>query len=291
MESIELKNESLKYADLVWKTLNHWYRELAEFTPNLVVGIIVFLFFLLTSKYLSRVSVKFFNRFFPEKQDAIVSLVGFFRFLILLSGTFISLEIMGLSGFLWKFIGSLGVAGVIAGVALKDLVSSIFSGMLVGIDKSFVVGDYVTIGGNSGTVQEIGFLTTKIINDEGKKVYIPNQLIFNSPFINVTASEQRRIIINYEIPADENISKAREIVINTIRSLEAIDKMDSLEVNFTDISQGNFTMQVKFWLKPGSQIAKSKSVALLNIKKELDNAGIHLTSPTSIVVNTPEQPK
>lgn len=76
---------------------------------------------------------------------------------------------MNFSGFLWKFIGSLGVAGVIAGVALKDLVSSIFSGMLVGIDKSFKVGDYITLGAHSGTVTEIGFLTTKLINDEGKR--------------------------------------------------------------------------------------------------------------------------
>ena len=52
-------------------------------------------------------------------------------------GTFIALEIMGFSGFFMKFLGSLGVAGVIAGVALKDLVSSIFSGMLVNVDKAF----------------------------------------------------------------------------------------------------------------------------------------------------------
>lgn len=194
MKNETIKTESIKYIDLVWKTLDDWYEKFAEFTPNLVVGLLVFFFFLITSKYLSRLSVKFFHKFFPEKQETIVSLVGFFRFLILLMGTFISLEIMGLSGFLWKFIGSLGVAGVIAGVALKDLVSSIFSGMLVGIDKSFKVGDYVTIGGISGTVNEIGFLTTKITNDEGKRVYLPNQLIFNAPFINVTASEQRRMV-------------------------------------------------------------------------------------------------
>ena len=115
--------------------------------------------------------MKIVNNFFPDssKQGTAVALVGVFRFLIILMGTFISLEIMNFSGFLWKFIGSLGVAGVIAGVALKDLVSSIFSGMLVGIDKSFKVGDYITLGAHSGTVTEIGFLTTKLINDEGKR--------------------------------------------------------------------------------------------------------------------------
>lgn len=287
MKNEALKNDSIKYADLVWKTLDHWYEKFAEFTPNLVVGLIVFLFFLITSSYLSKLSVKLFHKFFPNKKDSIVSMIGFFRFLIMLLGTFISLEIMGLSGFLWKFIGSLGVAGVIAGVALKDLVSSIFSGMLVGIDKSFKVGDYVTIGGISGTVQEIGFLTTKITNDEGKRVYLPNQLIFNAPFINVTASEQRRIIINYEVPASEDVSKAREIVLSVIKSLKTIDKIDTADVNFTDISQGIFQMQVKFWMKKGTDVVKAKSDALLQIKTELDKAGILLTSPTSINVINP----
>jgi small conductance mechanosensitive channel len=64
---------------------------------------------------------------------------------------------MGFSGFLWKFIGSLGVAGVIAGVALKDLVSSIFSGMLIGIDKAFKVGDYITIGTHSERYRKLVF--------------------------------------------------------------------------------------------------------------------------------------
>ncbi|OVE63515.1 mechanosensitive ion channel domain-containing protein, partial [Chryseobacterium mucoviscidosis] len=75
----------------------------------------------------------------------------------------------GFRGFLWKLIGSLGFAGVIAVVALNDVVSSIFSGMLIGIDIAFKVGDYITIGSPSGSVEDIGFLTTKIITDAGMK--------------------------------------------------------------------------------------------------------------------------
>ncbi len=179
-----MEKTGLTYIDLVYKVLENWYVTFAELTPKLIVGILVFTFFLITSKYLSQIAVKLFHKFFPksQKESSLVTLISVFRFLIMLMGTFISLEIMGFSGFLWKFIGSLGVAGVIAGVALKDLVSSIFSGMLIGIDKAFKVGDYITIGTHSGTVQEIGFLTTKILTDDGKKAYIPNQLVFNAPF-------------------------------------------------------------------------------------------------------------
>jgi small conductance mechanosensitive channel len=285
-----MEKTGLTYIDLVYKVLESWYVTFAELTPKLIVGILVFTFFLITSKYLSQIAVKLFHKFFPksQKESSLVTLISVFRFLIMLLGTFISLEIMGFSGFLWKFIGSLGVAGVIAGVALKDLVSSIFSGMLIGIDKAFKVGDYITIGAHSGTVQEIGFLTTKILTDDGKKAYIPNQVVFNAPFYNITASPQRRIILNFEIPADEDISKAQKSILEVVKNLDNVDKLDTAEVIFTDLKQGSFNLQVKFWIKVGANLAQVKSKAYLNIKERFDIDKIQLVTPTSISITSGE---
>ncbi|MGE8535808.1 MAG: mechanosensitive ion channel family protein, partial [Chryseobacterium sp.] len=277
-----MEKTGLRYVDLVYKVLENWYVTFAELTPKLIVGILVFTFFLITSKYLSQIAVKLFHKFFPKskKESSLVTLISIFRFLIMLMGTFIALEIMGFSGFLWKFIGSLGVAGVIAGVALKDLVSSIFSGMLIGIDKAYKVGDYITIGAHSGTVQEIGFLTTKILTDDGKKAYIPNQVVFNAPFYNITASPQRRIILNFEIPADEDISIAQKGILDVIKNLDNVDKLDTIEVIFTDLKQGAFNLQVKFWIKVGANLAQVRSKAYLGIKERFDVDKVQLVTPT-----------
>lgn len=286
-----MEKSGLGYIDVVYNVIQNWYVKFAEITPKLIVGIIVFSFFLFTSKYLSQGAVKLFHKFFPKskKESSLVTLISVFRFLIMVMGTFIALEIMGFSSFLWKFIGSLGVAGVIAGVALKDLVSSIFSGMLIGIDKAFKVGDYITIGTHSGTVQEIGFLTTKIITDDGKKAYIPNQVVFNAPFYNITASPQRRIILNFEIPADEDISKAQKGMLDIIKNLENVDKLDTAEVIFTDLKQGVFNIQAKFWMKVGANMVQLKSEAYLKIKQRLDKDGIQLVTPTSISITNGDQ--
>ncbi|MFS4430346.1 mechanosensitive ion channel family protein [Chryseobacterium sp. S90] len=285
-----MEKTGLRYVDLVYKVLENWYVTFAELTPKLIVGILVFTFFLITSKYLSQAAVKLFHKFFPKskKESSLVTLISIFRFLIILMGTFIALEIMGFSGFLWKFIGSLGVAGVIAGVALKDLVSSIFSGMLIGIDKAYKVGDYITIGAHSGTVQEIGFLTTKILTDDGKKAYIPNQVVFNAPFYNITASPQRRIILNFEIPADEDISIAQKGILDVIKNLDNVDKLDTIEVIFTDLKQGAFNLQVKFWIKVGSNLAQVRSKAYLGIKERFDVDKVQLVTPTSISITSGE---
>lgn len=284
-----MQKNGLSYIDVVYNVLENWYLKFAELTPKLIVGIIVFSLFLFTSKYLSQISVKIFHKLFPKskKESSLVTLISIFRFLIMIMGTFIALEIMGFSGFLWKFIGSLGVAGVIAGVALKDLVSSIFSGMLIGIDKAFKVGDYVTIGNNSGTVSEIGFLTTKVIADDGKKVYIPNQVIFNSPFYNFTASPQRKIYLNFEIPADQNVGKAQQSVLEVVQSLENVDRPETATAILTDLKQGVFNLQVKFPMVIGADMMLLKSIAYFEIKKRLDSEGIQLVTPTSISITDP----
>ena len=286
LHKFTIMNEGLKYIDIVLAVLKSWYVKFAELSPRLIIGILVFILFLKGSRYLSRVTVKVVNNFFPDssKQGTAVALVGVFRFLIIMMGTFISLEIMNFSGFLWKFVGSLGVAGVIAGVALKDLVSSIFSGMLVGIDKSFKVGDYITLGAHSGTVTEIGFLTTKLINDEGKKVYIPNQTIFNAPFYNITASPQRKIIFDFDIPASQDIQKAKECILEVIKNMDKADRLESADVIFTSLKQGTFNIQVKFWIAIGSNVADTKSDALVRIKEKLDQENILLSTPMSISI-------
>ncbi|MBD8083983.1 mechanosensitive ion channel family protein [Chryseobacterium caseinilyticum] len=277
------------YLATIYKVLENWYIAFARLTPKLIMGAIVFTFFLLTSKYLSKLAVKLFHKFFPKStaEASVTTTVSVFRFLILVIGIFITLEIMGFSSFLWKFIGSLGVAGVIAGVALKDLVSSIFSGMLIGIDKAFKVGDYITIGNHSGTVLDIGLLTTKMTTDDGKKVFIPNQVIFNAPFYNITASPQRRIILNFEIPADEDINIAKAGILEIVQNIEELDRPENVDVVYTDLKQGAFNLQVRFWMKVGSNMLLVKNEVLTKIKDRFDADGVQLVTPTSIQISNP----
>lgn len=280
---MEVDVTKIKYIDIVYRVLERWYTKFAETTPNIAVGIIVFVLILMMSSYLSKLSVRIFHRLFPKsKSNSIVTLIGVFKFLIILMGAFIAFEIMGLGGFVLKFLGSLGVAGVIAGVALKDLVSSMFSGMLISFDKAFAVGDYVSIKGISGTVETIGFLTTKVITDEGKKVYIPNQLIFSAPFINFSASSQRKVFIDLEIPNTEDLEKAKKVILDEIHTFDFADNRDQSEVIFLKQSLGIFYLEARFQMKTGEKIAHIRSEALLRIKKKLDDNGIQLAKQTQI---------
>jgi small conductance mechanosensitive channel len=271
----------MNYFDTVYSVLEKWIVQFANFTPSLALGILVFLVIFATNTYLSKLAIKLVHKIYPKskKAEAVASLLGFFRFLIILVGVFISLEIMGLGGFVFKFLGSLGVAGVVAGVALKDLVSSVFSGMLVGVDKAFKVGDYVTINGISGTVLEIGFLTTKVTADDGRKYFIPNQLIFSSPFVNTTASEGRKIYISLEIPNTENLTRVKEALHDEVSKLEGVEKPEETQIIVVKQSLGVYYVEVCFWMQQGESFLKIRSEAYIQLKSRLDQEGVSMINP------------
>lgn len=273
----------MNYYETIMSVLDKWYTGFAEATPRLAVGILVFILFLTMSSFLSRVSVKIFHKFFPKsKNKSIVTLIKVFKFLIILSGAFISLEIMGMGGFVLKFIGSLGVAGVVAGVALKDLVSSMFSGALVGIDKSFGPGDYISIKDVTGVVEKIGFLTTKIITDEGKKVFVPNQLIFSAPFTNYSSSGQRKVFLELQVAANQDLEKTTQVILDEVRSFDFTDHIDDAQVIILKQSFGIFYLQARFFMKSGENIMQVKSDALIKLKTKLEEAGIELATQMQI---------
>jgi len=272
----------MNYYDIVFSVLQRWYERFAQATPKIVVGILVFSLIVMFSSYLSKLTVRIFHRFFPKsKNTSFIVLVKTFKFLIILMGTFIALEIMGLGGFVLKFVGSLGVAGVIAGVALKDLVSSMFSGALIGIDKAFAVGDYVSIKEISGVVESIGFLTTKIITDEGKKVYIPNQLIFSAPFVNYTTSGQRKVFIDLQIANSQDLEQATKVILNEIKTFEFADHVEQAEVIVLKQNFGIFYLEARFFMKTGENMTRIRSEALMRLKKKLDESAIQLATQTS----------
>lgn len=273
----------MDYLEVVYQVIGNWYRGLAEATPRIAVGIVVFVIFIMLSSFLSKISVKVFHKFFPKsKNNSVVTLIKIFKFLIILMGLFIALEIMGLGGFLFKFVGSLGVAGVVAGVALKDLVSSMFSGALVGVDKAFEAGDYIIINGFSGTVEKIGFLTTKIITDEGKKVFVPNQLIFSAPFVNLTASGQRKVFLDLQLSGAQNLEKATEVIMEEIKNFDFADHTDAAQVIVLKQSFGIFYIEIRFFMKNGESFLVVRSEAIKRLKSKLEEAGVELATQTQL---------
>ncbi len=97
------------------------------------------------------------------------------RVAILVVGTITALGTMGMN--VTALVASLGLTSLGVGLALKDAVSSVISGVLIIIYRPFKVNDHVSIGSTEGVVKNISFRYITI-NDGEDKILVPNSQAF-----------------------------------------------------------------------------------------------------------------
>jgi small conductance mechanosensitive channel len=96
---------------------------------------------------------------------------GFFYVLVFISG------IMMLTVFNvhpTAVLTAAGVVGLAVGFGAQKLVKDVLAGFFIVLENQYSVGDYVTIGAVTGTVQDLGVRITRLRDDYGKLVIIPN---------------------------------------------------------------------------------------------------------------------
>ncbi len=98
-----------------------------------------------------------------------------------------------------SFMAILGAAGLAVGLALKDSLSNFASGVMIILFRPFKVGDFVTAGGQTGTVKQIDIFSTIITTGDNQQIIIPNATITQQPITNVTAEKSRRIDLTEKI--------------------------------------------------------------------------------------------
>jgi small conductance mechanosensitive channel len=172
----------------------------------------------------------------------------------------------------------LGAAGLAVGLALKDSLSNFASGMMIIIFRPFQVGHYVTAGGSSGTVDEIGLFCTLLHTGDNQRIIVPNSAIMGGTIVNTSAMSTRRIDIIIGIGYDDNIGQARDIIMAIIKSDERILSDPEPSVNVGELGDSSVNLKVRPWVNADDYWSVRPDL-LENIKVQLDEAGISIPYP------------
>ncbi len=87
------------------------------------------------------------------------------------------------SNFGW-ILASFSVVGVVLGLSLQDILKNFFAGLWVLVERPFLIGDVIEVGGQSGVVETISFRTTQLRTDSGDELIIPNGVFMTSSVLN-----------------------------------------------------------------------------------------------------------
>lgn len=106
-----------------------------------------------------------------------------------------------------SIVTGVGIGGVAVAFVSKDSLASIFSGMLLLLDKPFVIGDWITVADAEGIVEDISFRSTRIRTFSQGLIIIPNHTVGNANIINWSRMEKRRVSfelgVSYDTPLDK----------------------------------------------------------------------------------------
>ena len=159
------------------------------------------------------------TKYADKKKKTIISLLkNIIKYLIMI---FVVLAILGVYGVDTKgIVASIGVAGVIIGLALQDMVADFLAGVLILFDNHYTLGDVVTIDGFTGEVVSFGLMTTKLkaANGEG-------MVIANSAFKKVINYSIHNTIhyINLDVSYDTDIDKLEKVLNEMKDDVEKIE--------------------------------------------------------------------
>ena len=181
------------------------------------------------------------------------------------------------------------IAGIIVAIAFSSakILTDLVAGIALFYDHPIRNGDFVEIGVNSGTVEEIRLLSTVVRTENGVYVRIPNDEIYTKNVNNYHAYAARRYDYSVGIRYEDDVGKAVEVLEKLFDGYTHILKNPPPEVFVSSFDPSSVQIKFRLWL-PSKWVntidgASFKTSILMDVKKTLESNGIQIAFPQQVV--------
>lgn len=196
-------------------------------------------------------------------------------------------------GDIGAWLAGLGIAGLAVSLAAQDSLKNLFGSVAIILDRPFQVGERIVFGGYDGSVEEIGFRSTKIRTLNGHLVNVPNANIVNGAVENIGRRPFIKRILNvtitYDTPRDK-LERAVQIIAGILEEEGIREPIHPLvgedefppRVFFNDYNADSLNILVIYWYAPAAYwdfLAHAQQVNL-RLFEEFEREGIEFAFPT-----------
>jgi len=180
-----------------------------------------------------------------------------------------------------SLVALLGAAGLAIGLALQGTLSNLAAGVMLLGFRPFKIGDYVEVGGHSGSVKAITLFTTEIATSDNVQITIPNGDIWASSIRNYSYYDRRRCDIVIGVSYDTDL-KVAEAALRKVISAETRALSDPAPfVKVTNLGDSSVDFTIRVWAM-ADDFWNMKFAMLREIKEEFDRQEIDIPFPTSV---------
>ncbi|TCZ63251.1 mechanosensitive ion channel family protein [Roseicella aquatilis] len=172
------------------------------------------------------------------------------------------------------------VAVAVVGFALRNIISDLFSGLALGIDAPYRIGDWIeTAEGSAGRVTEIGWRVTRLLTREGVAVTVPNGLVAAHRLVNFGAATRFRATLRLPLDPALPVERARRILIAA--ALEAERRFPGLspDLHLQEFTEGAAVYMLRFSVPDYGQEAACRDAVAAAALRALHRAGLAPARP------------
>ena len=184
----------------------------------------------------------------------------------------------------YSVLAGLGVGGLAVALAARDTIANLIGSLLITIEKPFRVGHVVRIGGSEGTVEDVGFRSTRIRTPDNSLVTIPSSAVVNTTVENLSIRTKRRqrffVQVMYDTPrekVEEIVARIRQLIVD-----HPLAEESTCQVRFNNFAESSLDILVIFNLMVEDYASelREREAVLLQIMDLVKDAGVEFAFPT-----------
>ncbi|ENW84481.1 mechanosensitive ion channel family protein [Acinetobacter sp. NIPH 284] len=272
-----------KYHD-AYTTIDKIIDSFWQRVPYICIAIAVFvIFWLLTKLFKFFIHKTLENRSYT-RQNLVLVLNRVGSTFILFFGFLIGL-VIAIPGFTpSQLIGALGIGSVAIGFAFKDIFQNLLSGILILLSEPFRIGDDIVVNGFEGNVEDIQIRATFLRSPDGRRIVIPNATVYTSAVTVNNAYQRRRCEFVVGIGYEDDMQKAKKIIMDILdRNLNVLSQ-PSFSVNVTALADFSINLTVRWWVNT-TETTTSASISEIQelVVTAFDEKGISIPYPVQEV--------
>lgn len=182
-----------------------------------------------------------------------------------------------------SIVAILGAASLAIGLALQGTLSDLAAGVMLVIFRPYKIGQYVDIGGTSGTVVDLNLFTTELATADNVQIIVPNGQSWGSIITNYSAHDTRRIDLVFGIDYGDSADAAMQIILDQARADGRVKPDPEPWVRVTNLGDSSVDLTARLWCDAGDYW-DLKFALIKAIKEAFDAKGISIPYPHTVEI-------
>ncbi|GAB5527353.1 MAG: hypothetical protein Roseis2KO_52250 [Roseivirga sp.] len=189
---------------------------------------------------------------------------------------------------IWPLLTGLSIGGLAFALAAQDTLKNLFGSLMIFVDRPFQIGDWVTSGDIDGTVEEVGFRSTRVRTFRDSVMYVPNSIISNSNVDNHGKRNYRRFYTKLSITYDSP-SRLIEVFVKGIERIvlahpETRKDYYNIFLNDYAASSLDIMLYIFFEVPTWTDELRCRQEIMLEVNKLAEHLGVRFAFPTQTLM-------